>query len=440
MNGRKLLEFKIILRGAFRYGFSMVGKIKKVRKIPNEQRYNAIKQVGEEVYQKWLQTSKDLKTLNDKVEFINDCLVDAFVLSQKQGLYCIEMNDIENIKKIVQKMYGNQFNMENLIHSLPGCVTQELTIKMNLAAKYFDENNLEPTVDYLQIKDIIYKFGHRGNIELDFGTQRWAEEPAFIINQIKSYMIDKAYERNLADINEKKKRAEKLIEEIYQTFKRVQGEKKAHKLKKRMINYRIAAGMREYPKFDIIRIMGIARNVMLSVGEEFLREGLINDREDIFFLFKEDILSKENLREKIEINRANYQNEMARTSIPRIVLNTGETYYSAQKIDPNSKVIRGIPLSPGIYEGTIRVVFDPLNSNLQEGEIMVTESTNPAWTPLFATAKGLIMEYGGPVSHGGIVAREYGIPAVVGIQSASSLLKDGQKVRINGETGIVEIL
>lgn len=85
-------------------------------------------------------------------------------------------------------------------------------------------------------------------------------------------------------------------------------------------------------------------------------------------------------------------------------------------------------------------MLDPLNSNLQEGEIMVTESTNPAWTTLFATAKGLIMEYGGPVSHGGIVAREYGIPAVVGIQSASSLLKDGQKVRINGETGVVEIL
>jgi len=179
---------------------------------------------------------------------------------------------------------------------------------------------------------------------------------------------------------------------------------------------------------------------MLGVGEEFAQEGLIDDKNDIFYLFKKDILSKECLKVKVEVNKVSYQKEMARTSIPRIVLNTGETYYSSQKIDPNSQVIHGIPLSPGIYEGNIRVVFDLLNANLQEGEIMVTESTNPAGTPLFATAKGLIMEYGGPASHGGIVAREYGIPAVVGIPSATSILRDGQRVRINGETGVVEIL
>lgn len=433
------IKFKIPW-GTFQYGFSMMANVKKVSKIPREQRYDAMIQVGEEVYHKWLQMSKNLKTLNGKIDFIEQCMAEAFILSQKQGLYAMEINDIAKIKKIINKKYGTRFNTEHLIHSLPRCVTQELTIKMNLAAKHFTENNLEPTADHPKIKDILEKFGHRSNIELDLGTLRWVEEPKFIMNQIKSYMVDKMYERNLVDISEKAKRAEALIEDIYQTVKHDQGEKKAYKLKKRMINYRIAAGMREYPKFDIVRMIGIARNVMLLVGEEFEREGLIDDKKDIFFLFKEDILSKVNLRERIIINKTNYEKEMERTRIPRIVLNTGETYYSAQKIEPNSKVIQGIPLSPGIYEGTIRVVLNPLNSNLQEGEIMVTESTNPAWTPLFATAKGLIMEYGGPVSHGGIVAREYGIPAVVGIPSASSILRDGQRVRINGETGAIEIL
>lgn len=433
------IKFKIPW-GALKYGLSMVVNVMKVRKISNEQRYDAIIQAGEEVYQKCVYKSKNIKTLKEKIDFTHDCMVEAFLLSQKQGLYCTEMNDIAKIKKVVKKLYGDRFNLENLIHSLPRCVTQELTIKMNVAAKHFTENNIEPMAEHPIIKDILDRFGHRGNIELDFGAKRWSEEPEFIIKQIKSYMADKMYERNLAEITEKAKKAEELIEEIYQTIKGDKGEKKAFKLKKRMINYRIAAGMREYPKFDIVRIMGIARNVMLGVGEEFERKGLIDDKEDIFFLFKEDILRKENLKEKIQINKANYKKEMERTSIPRIVLNTGETYYSAQKINSNSKLIQGVPLSPGIYEGTIRVVFDPLNSKLQEGEIMVTESTNPAWTPLFATAKGLIMEYGGPVSHGGIVAREYGIPAVVGITSASSMLKDGQRVRINGETGVVEIL
>ena len=93
-------------------------------------------------------------------------------------------------------------------------------------------------------------------------------------------------------------------------------------------------------------------------------------------------------------------------------------------------MIPDIPLSVGIYEGSIRVVFDLLNANLPEGEIMVTESMNPAWTPLFPIAKGLIREYGGSASHGSIIARKYGIPAVVGISSATGIPRDSQRIRI----------
>lgn len=433
------IKFRIPL-GAFKYGISMAGSMKKVSKIPNQQRYDAMIEIGEETYQKWLEKSRSLTTVEDKTAFIYDCMVDAFLLSQKQALYCTEMNNITKIKKVVEKAYGSRFNLEYLVHSLPRCITQELAIKMNLAAQYFDENMLEPTADHPRVKEILDRFGHRGNIELDFGTVKWVEKPDFIMNQIKSYMVGKMYARNLDDIKEKANRAEALIEEVYEAVKKDKGEKAAQRLKTSMINYRIAAGMREYPKYDIVRIMNVARNVMLSLGSDLVKEGLIDTKTDIFYLFKEDILKKENLKEKVCKNTANYLREMTRTSVPRIVLNTGQTYYSAQKIDPNSKVLQGMALSPGVYEGRIRVVLDPLNANLQEGEIMVTESTNPAWTPLFAIAKGLIMEYGGPVSHGGIVAREYGIPAVVGISSAASILKDGQRVRINGETGVVEIL
>ncbi len=138
--------------------------------------------------------------------------------------------------------------------------------------------------------------------------------------------------------------------------------------------------------------------------------------------------------------KAQYEREMKRTTIPRMVLNNGHTYYTAQVLDPDAEVLQGMPLSAGIYEGAVRVVFDPRKTVLKEGEILVTETTNPSWTPLFASAGALIMEYGGPMSHGGIVAREYGLPAVVGIPSASKTLKNGQRVRVNGETGTVEIL
>jgi rifampicin phosphotransferase len=426
--------------GVFKYALSMLGDTKKVSKIPHEKRYEHMSKEGDEIFNQCLQQSKNLKTLREKIDFVSYSMREAFILSQRQALYATAMLNINKIKKTVNKMYGDRFNLAYLNYSLPQCVTQELTIKMNLAAKYFAMNNHQPTADHPVIKDILDKFGHRGNIELDLGTPRWAEKPDFIINQVKTFMTDKLYERNLADIAEKAELAETLIEEIFQAVKKDKGENKARNLKTGMINYRLAAGMRERPKYDIVRIMGIAREVMLGVGKEFAEEGLIADETDIFYLFKADILDMDSLREKVAENKAHYQKEQLRTSIPRIILNTGETLYSSRVIDPKSEIIQGLPLSPGIYEGPLRVVHDPKNTNLREGEIMVAESTNPAWTPLFAIARGLILEYGGPNSHGGIVAREFGIPAVVGINSTSDLFIDGQRVRINGETGVVEKL
>ncbi len=426
--------------GALKYGFSMIGAFRAARRVHKDKRYDAMIEVGEEIYQRRLKLSAEIKSLEEKLDFGFECLVDAFLLTQKQGMYATDMVLIKAIHKAVEKPYGNRFNLEQLVYSLPRCITQGLAIKLNLAAKFFDESNMEPTAEHPRIKEILEKYGHRGNIELDFGTPRWSEEPEFIVNQVKAYMVDGMYERSLSDIAENEKRAEALIEEIYQAVKADKDKSKADRLKKRMIDYRIAAGMREYPKYDIVRIMSIGRNVLLGIGEELVLEGLLEDKQDIFYLFKRDILLKKGLKAKVEINKGNYNKEMSRRSIPRIVLNTGETYYSALQIDPKSTVIQGMPLSPGVYEGTIRIVSDLQSSQLREGEIMVTESTNPAWTPLFAVAKGLIMEYGGPASHGGIVAREYGIPAVVGITSATSIFKDGQRVRINGETGVVEIL
>jgi len=323
------IKFKIPY-GVLKYGLSMVGDALRVNKMPREKRYDTMIKIGEDIYHDYLKKSKNLNTVEEKIEFTHNCMDEAFVLTQKQAIYATDMIVIEKIKKQLNKMYGERYNLEQLIYSLPRCVTRELIIKMNLAAKYFDENSLKPTAEHPKIKiDILNRFGHRGNTELDFGTQRWSEDPGFIINQVKSYMVDKMYERNLAEINEKSKIAEALIEEIYQTVKEDRGENKANKLKKKMINYRIAAGMREYPKYCIVRMLGIARNVMLEVGEDFRIKGLIDDKGDIFFLVIEDILSKENLKEKIKINKVAYKKEMLRTSIPRVVINTGETYYSA---------------------------------------------------------------------------------------------------------------
>lgn len=433
------IKFKIPW-GILKYSFGMMGSMMKVSKIPLEERYNQMKAIGETLIQDHINKASNLKTIDEKLEFIKVAIVEAFKLSQKQALYCTAYMNLPKIEKTLSKMYKDKFDLTLITQSFPGCITVEMGMALNHLAKYFDTQQIELTKDHPKLKEFLAKFGHRSTIELDLGIKRWSEDPEYIINLIKSYMVDQMYDRNIVDIQEKAEKAEELVEEIYQTLKVDKGERKAKKIKQMMIGYRIAAGMREYPKFDIVRMLAIARRVMLDLGKMYQAEGLIDEVEDIFYLRVEDIRSKQGLKQTILNNKAAYQKELSRTTIPRIVINTGETYYSGHKIDPNSKVLQGMPLSAGVYEGRVRVVFDPSTSELQEGEILVTESTNPAWTPLFISAKGLIMEYGGPVSHGGIVAREYGIPAVVGIPSATEMLKDGQRVRIDGEAGTVEIL
>jgi len=132
---------------------------------------------------------------------------------------------------------------------------------------------------------------------------------------------------------------------------------------------------------------------------------------------------------------------MRRGQIPRLLLSDGTAFYegvAAPKGD--SDAIVGDPVSPGVVEGVVRVVFNPHETQLTPGEILVCPGTDPAWTPLFLAAAGLVMEVGGMMTHGSVVAREYGIPAVVGVHQATSRLKTGQRVRVNGSTGLIEEL
>ncbi|MDP5275439.1 PEP/pyruvate-binding domain-containing protein [Chengkuizengella axinellae] len=443
-HGKKLSKQGIKFRipwGVIKYGYMGIQKLREAKKIPITERYDHLKSIGETVIQEHIKKAAKLESIEDKLDFMKIVMIEAFNLAvSKQSWYCTEYMNFPKIEKKIWKMYGDTFDITPLTKSFPGCISVELGMLLNQLAKYFDEYKIEPTKNHPKIKELLNKFGHRSTVELDFGINRWSEDPEYMISLIKSYMVDQMYYRNIAEINENGEKADLLIEEIYQKIKVDKGKRKALKMKQMMIDYRIAAGMREYPKFDIVRMMTIARGVMLDVGEEFKKDGFIEEVEDIFYLRESEIINKKKLRQVVIKNKHTYQKQLTRTTIPRIILNTGETYYSAQKFDPNSKMLQGMPLSAGTYEGKVRVVINPTDSNLLEGEVLVTESTNPAWTPLFITAKGLIMEYGGPVSHGGIVAREYGIPAVVGIPSATSVLKDGQMVRVNGETGKVEIL
>ena len=205
-------------------------------------------------------------------------------------------------------------------------------------------------------------------------------------------------------------------------------------------------GARESPKFFAIRVMGIARKALLEAGREFAEEGIIDRAGDLAFLRLSELeaLSRNELRDwkaLIAERRAVYEREARRRQVPRVLVSDGRAFYEGVGASTDTgDVITGSPVSPGVVEGIVHVIFSPHETQLTPGEILVCPGTDPAWTPLFMAAGGLITEVGGMMTHGSVVAREYGIPAVVGVHQATTRLKTGQKIRVDGTTGKISIL
>jgi pyruvate,water dikinase len=210
--------------------------------------------------------------------------------------------------------------------------------------------------------------------------------------------------------------------------------------------------MREAPKFFAVRMLGIIRQSVLRAGEAMAAAGMLDRPDDLFFLRLvelQEIAANEAIPESIialiHHRRTEYAREMRRTRLPLVLLNDGTTYFagaSQSKIDGSDMdgMIQGDPVSPGMTEGRVRVVFDPHQANLEPGEILVCPGTDPSWTPLFLAAAGLVMEVGGMMTHGSVVAREYGIPALVGVTQATNRLKTGTLIRLDATSGYITIL
>jgi pyruvate,water dikinase len=192
--------------------------------------------------------------------------------------------------------------------------------------------------------------------------------------------------------------------------------------------------------------MGVARQALLEVGHAFVKAGTISQPDDLFYLTMSelDALSqREDLGWKAIVaeRRAAYEFESRRRQVPRVLVSDGRVFYQGLGADTDTdNIILGSPVSPGLVEGVVRVVLDARGAQLEPGEILVCPGTDPAWTPLLMAAKGLITEVGGLMTHGSVVAREFGIPAVVGVHQATERLKDGQKIRVDGATGEIILL
>ncbi len=425
--------------GFMKWGMSMLKPYKLGKKDLNLAKEKCISE-GENYTAKLQLRADNALKLEEKLKLIEATTLEVMDLSFKQMMYCTyALNAVEKADKEVKKLFGDRFDLEAIRHAIDNNPTTEMGMALQKLAMHFQKINKKPHVNDKNFKSFLKAYGHRSTTEIDMGFERWDENPAYILELINSYIDSDSARENYDSFIDKRKKAETVIDALYQAMEKKKGKSAAEKIKKIYMTYRTTAGLRERPKFDMVKSMQILRYMMLKEGDKLVKEGQLESKYDICFLRFKELRAGKNLRALAAQAKEDYEKYKKQVKVPRFVTNTGECFYSPkEKLSKNS--INGIAVSAGTYEGRVKVVFEPKGADLKKGEILVTRSTNPAWTPLFLNAGALIMETGGPIAHGSIVAREYGIPAVVGVTDATSRLKDGQLIRVNGESGIVTLL
>ena len=298
------------------------------------------------------------------------------------------------------------------------------------------------------IQKFLSDYGMRGIGEIDLGRPRWNDDPTNLFQTLKSYLqipVEASPEVVFLRGAEFALQAKTQLEKTFGNT--MSGRLRIPLVRFLIRRFRELGGLRETPKFFVVKLLGIFRSSLLKAGQKLVNTGRLTHPDDVFFLHLWELRALDDKDSRdwktlVAERRHIYEREMQRKRIPRILLSDGSAFYHAvSSINKDAQnILSGSPVSAGVVEGRVRVVCDPHGVQLIPGEILVCPATDPAWTPLFLTAGGLITEVGGMMTHGSVVAREYGIPAVVGVQDATLHLKDGQKIRVDGSSGIISLL
>jgi pyruvate,water dikinase len=199
-------------------------------------------------------------------------------------------------------------------------------------------------------------------------------------------------------------------------------------------------GYREYPKYGMISRYFVYRQALLREASRLLEAGVLREREDVFFLTLQELQANRWDEALIRRRKEDFRVFEALTP-PRVLTSDGEAVSgSYRRSDFPAGALVGLPVSAGVVEGRARVLLDPTTAVLEPGDVLVTVFTDPSWTPLFVGIRALVTEVGGLMTHGAVIAREYGLPAVVGVERATQLVRDGQRIRVHGTEGYVELL
>ncbi|MCF7547411.1 phosphoenolpyruvate synthase [Pseudonocardia sp. WMMC193] len=295
------------------------------------------------------------------------------------------------------------------------------------------------------IEDYLDAYGARCVGEIDIARPRWREQPTALLPLILGNVDTMAPGERGRRVEEGLAQARAMEEDLLTRLRALpDGEAKAARTAAAIARLRTFIGYREYPKFGMVSRYLLYKEALLAEADRQVAAGVLADRADLFLLrldeFAEVVRTGRVSPALLEERRAAFRAHQALTP-PRVLTSEGETLsgsYRGRDVPPGALV--GLPVSAGTAEGRARVVLDLATADLEAGDVLVTAYTDPSWSPAFVTVAGLVTEVGGLMTHGAVVAREYGLPAVVGVEGATTRIPDGARIRVHGSAGYIEIL
>jgi phosphoenolpyruvate synthase/pyruvate phosphate dikinase len=295
------------------------------------------------------------------------------------------------------------------------------------------------------IQAFLDNYGMRCVGEIDITRPRWSERPSTlvptILSNVKNFEPGAGGRRFEQGRQEAQKKEQELLERV-RTLP--DGVRKAEEVKQRIDRVRTFIGYREYPKYGMVSRYFVYKQALSNEGERLVQAHVLREKDDIFyFTFQEfhEVTRTNQVDDQLIRQRKDAFRSYQALTPPRVLTSDGEAISGAyHRDDLPAGALVGLPVSAGTVEGRARVVLDMTDADLEPGDILVTAYTDPSWTPLFVAIKGLVTEVGGLMTHGAVIAREYGLPAVVGVEHATRLIRDGQRIRVHGTDGYIEML
>lgn len=288
------------------------------------------------------------------------------------------------------------------------------------------------------------RYGMRGTGEIDVTRPRWREVPTQLVPAILGHIAGVPPGQHRADFLAGKMEAEQATDTLLARLRKLPGGAcKALRMERLIKVHRALIGIREHPKYLIVQILDMVKQAILQEADILVAAGILEYQEDVFWFtlpeIKVMIATQRVDRAVIASRKEEFQRD-ERLTPPRAITSEGEIIVVKPAANVPSGALAGSPVSAGVVEGRARVILKLEDAKMEKGDILVAPYTDPAWTMLFPLAAGLVTEVGGLMTHGAVVAREYGIPAVVGVDNATRIIPDGQLIRVDGTHGYVEIL